>query len=85
MGLAATTGEVEEWIYDDMHEKYIQDDDMVRRMKENNLYAYIEIIEQMMEYYKRGYWEATKEQLDRLKQVYLQVEGDIEDRIEDHG
>ena len=83
MGLAATTGEVEAWIYDDMHEKYIQDDDMVRRMKENNPYAYIEIIEQMMEYYNRGYWEATKEQLDRLKQVYMQVEGDIEDRIED--
>ena len=84
MGLAATTGEVEEWIYDDMHETYIEDDDMVRRMKENNPYAFIEIIEQMMEYYNRGYWDATQEQLDRLKQVYLKVEGDIEDRIGDH-
>ena len=84
MGLAATTGEVEEWIYDDMHKTYIEDDEMVRRMKENNPYAFIEIIEQMMEYYNRGYWDATQEQLDRLKQVYLKVEGDIEDKIDDH-
>ena len=83
MGLAATTGEVEEWIYGDMHKTYIEDEDMVKRMKENNPYAYIEIIEQMLEYYNRGYWDATQEQLDRLKQVYLQVEGDIEDRIAD--
>jgi cobaltochelatase CobN len=67
-----------------MHETYIEDDEMVQRMKENNPYAFIEIIEQMMEYYNRGYWDATREQLDRLKQVYLKVEGDIEDRIGDH-
>ena len=82
MGLAATTGEVEEWIYDDMHTTYIEDEQMRRRMKENNPYAFIEIIEQMMEYNARGYWDATDAQLDLLKRVYLDIDGDVEERIE---
>lgn len=84
MGLAATTGEVEEWIYDDMHATYIEDVRMRERMKENNAYAYIEIIEQMIEYQQRGYWDATQEQLDLLKRVYLDIDGDVEERIEGH-
>ncbi len=85
MGLAATTGEVEAWIYDDMHRTYIADSEMVRRMKENNPYAYIDVIEQMMEYYRRGYWQATDEQIENLRKVYLDVDGDIEELIENDG
>ena len=83
MGLAATTGEVEEWIYDDMHATFIEDPEMQRRMKENNPYAYINILEQMMEYHQRGYWDATDEQLEAIRKVYLETEGDVEEHIED--
>ena len=82
MGLAATTGEVEEWIYDDMHAIYIEDPEMQQRMRENNPYAYIEILEQMMEYHQRGYWEATEEQLETIRKVYLETEGGVEEKIE---
>lgn len=82
MGLAATTGEVEDWIYDDMHAVFIEDPEMQQRMKENNPYAYIEILEQMMEYQQRGYWNATDEQLDTLRKVYLETEGDVEENID---
>ena len=81
MGLAATTGEVESWIYDRMHETYVADQDMVERMKKNNKYAYIDVLEHLLEYEKRGYWEASEEQLNQIKQVYLSVEGDIEEHI----
>ncbi len=51
-------------------------------MKKNNPYAYIKIIEQMYEYYDRGYWHASEKRIDNLKKVYLETEGDMEENIE---
>lgn len=81
MGLAATTGSVETWIYDDMHKTYVADEEMVKRMKENNKYAYLDVLEHLLEYNQRGYWDASEEQLNQIKQVYLSVEGDVEEQV----
>jgi cobaltochelatase CobN len=78
LGLAATTGGVDEWIYDDLFAAYVEDEKMRRRMTENNPFAYADIIERMMEYYNRNYWKATEEQIEKLKQTFLEIEGDIE-------
>ena len=78
MGLAATTGAVEQWIYNDLCAKYAQDGEMRRRMAENNPYAYMDILEQMEEYSRRGYWNADKEQLEAIRQAYLETENRIE-------
>ena len=78
MGLAATTGAVEQWIYNDLCAKYAQDEKMRRRMAENNPYAYMDILEQMEEYSRRGYWNADKEQLEAIRQAYLETENRIE-------
>lgn len=78
MGLAATTGAVDEQIYDDLEEKYVKDEDIRKRMADNNPHAYMKILEQMMEYSERGYWNASEEQLQRIKDAYLEVENDLE-------
>lgn len=78
MGLAATTGAVEQWIYNDLCAKYAQDKEMRRRMAENNPYAYMDILEQMEEYSRRGYWNADKERLEAIRQAYLETENRIE-------
>lgn len=79
MGLAATTNGVEAWVYDELHRKYVEDEDMRRRFAESNPHAYLAILEQMMEYAQRGYWQPTEEQLDKLREAFLGVEGDIEE------
>ncbi len=81
MGLAATTGSVEEWIYNDMHKAYVEDEAMRRRLAENNPYAYMSILEQMMEYYKRGYWKASDEQIAEIKKAFLELEDRIEESL----
>lgn len=81
MGLAATTNKVEEWIYNDMYSRYLEDEKLKEKIIENNPYAYVDILEQMMEYNNRGYWKATEEQIQKIKDIYLQVEGDIEEKI----
>ena len=78
MGLAATTGAVESRLIDDLDERYVADEEMRRRMAENNPYAYMGILEQLLEYSQRGYWDATPEQLERLHQVYLEIENSVE-------
>ncbi len=81
MGLAATTGSVDEWIYNELDAKYVEDEAMRRRMTENNPHAYMKILEQMMEYSDRGYWDATEEQLERIRSCYLELENDLEGTI----
>lgn len=81
MGLAATTGSVEQWIYNDLCSTYVENEEMRHRMQENNPHAYMDILEQMIEYNRRGYWDATQEQLDIIKNVYLENEERIEGEI----
>ena len=81
MGLAATTGSVDEWIFNELDAKYVEDEVMRRRMTENNPHAYMKILEQMMEYSDRGYWDATEEQLERIRNCYLELENDLEGMI----
>lgn len=80
MGLAATTGAVEQRLFDDLELCYVKDEKMRERMAENNPHAYMKILEQMIEYAQRGYWNADEEQLDRIRRTYLELEGDIEER-----
>lgn len=79
LGLAATTGSVEQWIYNDLYKKYIEDENLRNKLKENNLYGYITIVEWMLEYNKREYWNASDKQLEKLRQVYLEAEGNAEE------
>lgn len=81
MGLAATTGDVDTWIYDELNAKYVEDPEMRRRMAQNNPHAYMNILEQLMEYHSRGYWDATEEQLEQIRQTYLELENSLEETI----
>jgi cobaltochelatase CobN len=81
MGLAATTNGVQNWVFDSMNKVYIEDPEMRKRLIENNPYAYMSIVEQAMEYYQRGYWQASREQLEMIKEVFLELENDIETRV----
>jgi len=80
MGFSATTG-VEEWIYDDMYKSYVDDEVLREKLVENNPYAYMDILEQMTEYYNRGYWNADKEKIDKIKELYLELEDNIEGNL----
>ena len=81
LGLAATTNQVNSWVFSDMHTTYIADEAMRQRLKENNRWAYFSMVEKLMECSKRGYWNATDEERDQLRRAYLELEGDIEENL----
>ncbi|MCT4619331.1 MAG: cobaltochelatase subunit CobN [Marinisporobacter sp.] len=79
-GLAATTNQINQWVYDSLHDQYVMDEDLKNQLKENNPYAYLEMVKQMLEYHQRGYWQASDDQIHELHKAFLELEGDIEDR-----
>ena len=66
-------------MYDRLAERYILDEDVRGWMEESNAYAVHEMIETLMEVYRRGMWDASEDIIDGLKQVYLECESRIEE------
>lgn len=83
LGLAATTGKVEPWVFDQLHETYVADEARSRQMEENNRWAYHGLVETLLESQQRGYWEPDETQLEMLRQKYLDLEGDLEGQPDD--
>lgn len=81
LGLAATTHSVDNWIWSSIANRYIFDEDLRERLIENNRFAAVEIAERLFEAEKRGYWDATEEEMEKLRDAYLQMEGDIEESL----
>ncbi len=83
IGFAATTHAVQSWVFSAVAERFVFDEAMRSRLKENNLYAGEEIVRRLAEAHGRGYWQATPEELERLRRISLELEGDIEGGTED--
>ncbi len=78
LGLAATTGAVAEQLFNDLEQCYVADAVLSRKLEENNPHAYIDILNRLMEYYQRGYWQASEAQLERIRQTHFRIENRLE-------
>jgi len=78
-GWEASTQEVDDWVFDDITETFVLDDEMRQFFEENNPYALEEIARRLLEAESRGLWDADPEVLDALKNTYLEIEGWMED------
>ncbi|MDD1728539.1 MAG: cobaltochelatase subunit CobN, partial [Methanospirillum sp.] len=80
-GWEASTQEVDDWIFDDIAETFVNDDEMRQFFEDNNPYALEEIARRLLEAEQRGLWEADQQVLEDLKNNYLQIESWMEDKI----
>merc|ERR1712216_972428 len=78
MGCSATAGEVDNFVYEDANDTFIKDEAMQKRLLETNPNAFRDMIATFLEANGRGYWDTSEENLDRLRELYQ----DVEDRIE---
>ncbi|WP_077369016.1 magnesium chelatase subunit H [Anaerosalibacter sp. Marseille-P3206] len=81
IGLSATTNKVDNWVFDSLQSTYVSDEELREKLKENNRWAYLSMMERLLEANQRGYWDATDKQLEELRKVYIEVEGSIEEKI----
>ncbi|KAG1675380.1 hypothetical protein FOA52_012299 [Chlamydomonas sp. UWO 241] len=78
MGWSATSGMVDNWVYDEANSTFIEDPTMAARLMEANPNSFRKLVATFLEANGRGYWDASPEQLEKLKQLYM----DVEDKIE---
>lgn len=81
LGLAATTNNVDSWIFSALHDAYVADEERSKQMEANNRWAYHQMLETLAECHQRGYWSATAEELEQLYQRMMELEGQMEERV----
>ncbi|RLV56250.1 cobaltochelatase subunit CobN [Aeromicrobium phragmitis] len=80
-GFDATTGVVHDWMYEQLAQSYVLDEQTQQFMRQSNPWALRGIVERLHEAADRGLWaEPDPETLAALQSVYLEVEGELEDR-----
>lgn len=80
-GFDATTGVVHDWMYTALANEYVLDETTQQFLREANPWALRGIVEKLHEAVDRGLWaEPDPDVLAAMQQVYLEVEGDLEDR-----
>jgi magnesium chelatase subunit H len=77
-GWSATAGAVDNWVYEDVNGTFIQDAEMQKRLLNLNPHSFRKIVSTLLEVNGRGYWETSESNLDRLRELYQEVEDRIE-------
>ena len=82
-GYDATAQIIDDWMYQEVTERYALDPDMQQFFEQSNPWALRAIAERLMEAADRGMWEdAPEETLNELRRVYLRTEALLEERQE---
>ena len=79
VGWSGTSDIVEKWMYDDLAERFVLDEETREWIKDENPYAMISMLNRLTEAIQRGLWEPDDDMMDRLKEVYLEFEERIEE------
>ncbi|ELY42213.1 cobaltochelatase subunit CobN [Natronorubrum tibetense] len=80
LGWDATTGVISDTLWEDVAEKFAFDEDRQEWMRDVNPWALESITDTLLEAVERDLWDADDETVDRLRDLNLEVEGDLEAR-----
>ncbi|UZR99777.1 cobaltochelatase subunit CobN [Chondrinema litorale] len=76
----ATTGLIEDFMYEGISEAYLMEEKNQEFIKEHNPWALKDMSERMLEAIQRGMWKNPSEEIiEKLKQLYLDTESDLEE------
>ncbi|MDR0722301.1 MAG: cobaltochelatase subunit CobN [Treponema sp.] len=78
-GWDATTSVIDDWMYDAIASRYVFDEENALWIREHNPWAMQNISERLLEAVNRGMWNASQETVEKLRSIYMEIEGAIED------
>jgi magnesium chelatase subunit H len=78
MGWSATAGAVDNFVYEDANDTFIKDEEMQKRLMNLNPNSFRRMVTTLLEANGRGYWDTSEENLERLQELYEEVENRIE-------
>jgi cobaltochelatase CobN len=79
LGWSVTAGQVDTWMWSEAAARYMFDEEVRKKMMQENIWAVEGFMKRLMEAYNRGVWDATEEEIEKLKQIYLELESEIEE------
>jgi magnesium chelatase subunit H len=77
-GWSATADAVDDWIYDEVAETFVLDAQMLERLRALNPHSARSLVARLLEASGRGFWQAENDVLERLREIF----DELEDRIE---
>ena len=77
-GWDATSDIVEDWMYEKISENFLFNYERREWIKDVNPWAIQNMTERLLEAAQRGMWKAKEESLEKLRGMYMNIEGDIE-------
>ncbi|MFO0015930.1 MAG: magnesium chelatase subunit H [Synechococcaceae cyanobacterium] len=78
LGWSATSGAVDNFVYEEANNTFINDAEMRQRLMDLNPHSFRRIVGTLLEVHGRGYWETSDQNIAQLQEIYQE----IEDRIE---
>jgi cobaltochelatase CobN len=81
-GWEASTGEVDDRIFDEIAKTFVLDPENRSFFEKENPYALEEIGRRLLEAQSRGLWNPDPEVSEGLREAYLEAEGWLEDRLD---
>lgn len=77
-GWSATADAVDDWVYTEVAKTYLLDDAMLERLRHLNPHSARSLVGRLLEAEGRGFWKAEGDVLDRLREIF----SDLEDQLE---
>ncbi len=77
-GWSAMADAVDDWVYDEVAETFVLDEEMLARLRALNPHSARSLVARLLEANGRGFWRASGEVLERLREIF----DELEDRIE---
>ncbi|KAG4927867.1 hypothetical protein JHK85_054353 [Glycine max] len=78
VGWSATSGQVDNWVYEEANTTFIQDEQMLNKLMNTNPNSFRKLVQTFLEANGRGYWETSEDNIEKLRQLYSEVEDKIE-------
>jgi len=82
-GWQATAKAVDDSVFDDITRTFMMNEENRKFFEENNPWALEEMARRLIEAVERGLWNPSPDVTEALKEIYLEIEGWIEERMGD--
>ncbi len=77
-GWSATASAVKDWTYTQFNETYLQDREMLEKLKNLNPHATMSMTKRLLEANSRGFWQTESETIEELQELYSELESHME-------
>jgi magnesium chelatase subunit H len=78
IGWGGTTDFIDDWVYDQAADTYALDPEMAEKLRKANPEAFRNIVGRMLEAHGRGFWQASEDKLQKLRELYELTDEELE-------